>query len=348
MGKANIIFVTPSFQSFVKNDIIILQEYYNVTINHYPWQNKSLAPYYFILQFFSILKKILFVKYIIVSFGGYWSFWPSVLGKIFSKKVFIILHGTDCASIPEINYGSLRLPILKFICGISYKSAHCLLPVSESLANTELNFLPTLKNKKQGFQYHFPNLTTPFITINNGFLPESWPWGEPINRVPNSFLAVFSNEQYILKGGDLIFEIAAELPESIFFIAGMSKPKDMNNCPQNLIFLGRLSQFELSEWYRKSTFYFQLSLFEGFGCALCEAMLSGCIPIGSNVNNIPQIIADNGEILKIKRKKDLIELIKKIHKKKDLGDLSAKSRSHIIENYSIKLRKSKLLELLST
>lgn len=80
---------------------------------------------------------------------------------------------------------------------------------------------------------------------------------------------------------------------------------------KNLKFLGRLSQQELSHWYRKVTFYFQLSLFEGFGCALCEAMLSGCIPIGSNVNNIPQIIAKNGEILNVKCEKELVDLIKK-------------------------------------
>ena len=123
MNKAKVLFITPSFQSFVKNDISILQEYFNVTVNHYPWQNKALAPYYFTLQFFSILRNIMFVKYVIVSFGGYWSFWPSILGRLFSKKVFIILHGTDCASIPEINYGSLRLPLLKYICGISYKYA---------------------------------------------------------------------------------------------------------------------------------------------------------------------------------------------------------------------------------
>jgi glycosyltransferase involved in cell wall biosynthesis len=347
MNKFRVLFVTPSFQSFVKNDIDILQGHFKVTINHYPWQNKGLAPYYFFLQFFSVLKNILFVRFIIVSFGGYWSFWPSVLGKLFFKKVFIILHGTDCASLPEIKYGSLRISLLKFFCGISYRCANCLLPVSESLAKTKLTFLPELENKRQGFQYHFPGLNTPFETIYNGFDPAFWPWGEWEKRTPNSFLAVFSKEQYLLKGGDLIKEVAPVFPDFTFYIAGMSAAEDMENIPQNLKFLGKLKQEELSKWYQKTTYYFQLSIFEGFGCALCEAMLSGCIPIGSNVNHIPQIISGYGDILKEKNKEALVELIKKLNLKNNLMDLSKGARGHIIKNYSLKLRREKLLGVLS-
>ena len=48
---------------------------------------------------------------------------------------------------------------------------------------------------------------------------------------------------------------------------------------------------------------------EGFPNALCEAMLCGCIPIGSNVASIPHIIGDKGYILKQKNEILLQNLI---------------------------------------
>ena len=51
---------------------------------------------------------------------------------------------------------------------------------------------------------------------------------------------------------------------------------------------------KLRNYYSKSQFHFQLSMYEGFGLALCEAMLCRCIPIGSSVNmksNPPLLIS---------------------------------------------------------
>ena len=64
------------------------------------------------------------------------------------------------------------------------------------------------------------------------------------------------------------------------------------------IFLKENYPQELKILYNESKFYFQLSNTEGFGVALCEAMLCGCVPIVSDVNFLPSIVGNSGFVLK--------------------------------------------------
>lgn len=346
MAKQKILFVTPSLQSFVKNDINLLSNRFNVVVNTYDWRKKNLAPLFILLQFLSIIRTLPAVKFTIISFGGYWAFFPCLLGKLFGKPTYIILHGTDCASIPELNYGSLRIPLLKWVCKKSYQWATALFPVSKSLEYTKTDFFSKDAEIKNGFRHHFPRLTTTSFTIPNGFDPEYWKPEEQTQREENAFLAVFSAVQFVLKGGDLICEIAQRFPQCQFRIVGMDKPEGMEKLSSNVSFLGKLDRKTLRSYYSRSGFYFQLSVFEGFGCALCEAMLCGCIPIGSKVNEIPEIIGDAGLILPF-RNIDLLE--KLMQNALDLGnkpELRQISRARVISKYSLENRKKLLFSLL--
>ncbi|SEJ58117.1 Glycosyltransferase involved in cell wall bisynthesis [Cyclobacterium xiamenense] len=344
MKKKNLLFVTPFFPSFVRSDIQLLQETHAVRINRYPWQHKALAPLFFFLQFFSVLYHIFRTDAVLISFGGYWSVWPAVFGKLFRKKTLIILHGTDCASIPELGYGSLRIPLLKMACGLSYRYASDLVPVSESLAGTELDFDPAIRNRFQGIRHHFPAVTTPIHAVHNGFDPDAWPFEQVENKAPGSFLAVMSAAQYRLKGGDLIAAVAPSFPEYQFTIVGMDAPETTH--PVNLRFVGKVPQAALARLYRQNRYYLQLSSFEGFGCALAEAMLSGCIPIGSSVNHIPAIIGNNGFVLSKKDPGMLRQLILQLVNLTDPEKWALNARRHIIASYSLAFRKQELTQLL--
>ena len=67
------------------------------------------------------------------------------------------------------------------------------------------------------------------------------------------------------------------------------------------------------EVYNRHAFYLQMSMFEGFPNALCEAMQSGCIPIGSAVAAIPDIIGTTGYVLERKSADQLEALLAKAH-----------------------------------
>ena len=330
-------------QSFVKSDIRILSEYFRVQLINQTWGNKKLAPLNFIIQFFDMLFSIFGAKFILVNFGGYWAFWATIFGKVFSKNVFIITHGTDCASIPEINYGSLRISLLKRICDISYRKAKAIFPVSESLKETELLFDPVITSQKQGLLHHFPRLKTPIEVIYNGLDENLWTFPIDAKRIENSFLTVMSASQFKLKGGDLILEIAKIYPSCSFYFAGLQGSEITFESSDNVHFLGFLSPEELKNWYQKSEFYFQLSSFEGFGCALCEAMLCGAIPIGSDTNHIPRIVGDSGFILTNKSLEAAIPIIDIALNAPNKDLLSINSRRHIQANYSLARREKKLI-----
>jgi glycosyltransferase involved in cell wall biosynthesis len=82
-------------------------------------------------------------------------------------------------------------------------------------------------------------------------------------------------------------------------------------------------------------------MFEGMPSTICEAMLCECIPIGSNVNGIPNIIGDTGIVINNKDISETVNAIKLASKSQAFS--GKKSRERIIKNFSLQSRKTKLL-----
>lgn len=347
MSRKNIIiYVTPSLPPFVKNDIGVLEEKFRVITNLYNWKNKPLVIFFMLHQLFFFLSKASNAKAIIISFGGLWSVIPSIVGRITGTPVFIILNGTDCASIPDLKYGSLRKNIIRTACKISYRWCKVLLPVSESLVKVKNTYYADDAFSFQGFRHFFPDLKTKHQTIYNGIDPDFWEKPTNLKKQDGSFIAVFNQQQFILKGGDLIHKLALRFPELEFTIVGCNQPEGLEPIPDNLKFSGRLTPEKLREAYGKAQFHFQLSIFEGFGFALCEAMLCECIPIVSSVNMLPEIAGESGFVIE-KRDVNLLEnTIRKALNVKNYDELGKVARQHIVNNFSLKLRKNKLLAIL--
>jgi glycosyltransferase involved in cell wall biosynthesis len=65
------------------------------------------------------------------------------------------------------------------------------------------------------------------------------------------------------------------------------------NLDKNVIFTGPITHTSLPSFYSTADIYIGPSLTEGFGLTFVEAAFSGCIPIGTNVGGIPDIIQNN-------------------------------------------------------
>lgn len=331
--------------SFISLDKKILSEKFKVIENTYDWEKKYKLPLYLVMQFFFLMKNIRKIDYIVVSFGGYWSLLPSLLGYLFRKPTLIIVHGTDCAGFKEIDYGNLRKPILSAVLKASYKFATRLLPVSESLIYTNNEYFSKNKEIKQGIKYFFPKLKTQWTVISNAVDQKKWQIHSKSNRAKNRFITVMGDSQFIRKGGDLIIEAAIEYPQFEFIFIGIKKPNTINYIPENVQFLGRMNSNELMTYYNQSKFYLQLSNFEGFGVALCEAMLCGCIPIVSKVNDMPNIVKDTGYILELNDSDKLFKLLDRVTSEAN-NELGQKARLSIVNNYSLMKRKNALFQAL--
>lgn len=339
--RKKVLLIIPFINQFIQKDIDFLESEFSLTISNQNWKIKPLVPLFLIYQLFQMIFKVPSTDKVIIQFGGFWSLLPSIVGRLFKKPVAIILHGTDCASIPNLNYGSLRKKLLKRICQISYKKASILFPVSDSLIQSKNEYNSSYSN--QGIKYHFPNLNTPFLVIPNGLDETFWNCESSSIKDENKCIAVFTKSQFYLKGGDLIIELAKHFPEIKFQIVGIDDNDNLHSAPDNVAFSGRLNHIELRKAYREAQFHFQLSLFEGFGLSLCEAMLCECIPIGSSVNMIPQIIGDTGFILNQKKIDLLIDIMKKAIATTNKEDLGKKARQRIVENFNESIRRELLI-----
>lgn len=288
-----------------------------------------------------------FWKYDIIMsrFVGYHTLIPFCISTIFGKKTVAILGGTGCHLFPEIDYGSLRRLPLSAFTYYSIKVADLLLPVHESLMLHKYTYLKTTFIN-QGIFGLKPNLSQKeYKVIHNGFDYNKFV-DLGMKRESKSFITIVSNlnsVNYKLKGIDLIVELANDRPDLKFYIIGsVNYEFDYSS---NITFLGRMGQKDLVHALNTKQFYMQLSMAEGFPNALCESMLCGCIPIGSDVFSIPEIIDDNGIVLK---SKDALELSSEIDVllNKDLEKLRENVRKRIIGNYSLDLRKSEFIKAL--
>ena len=339
MKQDKVLMMYVGFATFVRRDIEILEGTYIVDKYHFNTSKKYLLPYAFVKQFFSLIFNMKKYKKVIIQSSGYVSFLPVIFSKLFKVPVIIIAIGTDCAKLPEIHYGAHTKPILSWFSSFSFKYASLILPVHKSLEKSEYSYID-VKYKQQGISAFVPSIKTPIIEMVNGYDTEKWKITES-NRIENSFLTVtyaLDEIGHYRKGIDLIVFLANTFPEYKFTIVGKVFFKD--TCPKNLELINNIPQNELLAIYNSHKYYLQLSVFEGFPNALCEAMLCGCIPIGSNVAGIPDIIGKQGYILKKKNERELTEIIQYLTNNKILPK---NVRNQIVTNFSLQRRVDEFL-----
>lgn len=348
MKKEGILFVYTRKSSFVKKDIEILNKTYQVYTFEFNQPGKYLLPITFLKQILFLLFRSDQFSRIIIQFGGYHSFVPVLLKNLLRKKVFIIAGGVDCVSYPELNYGYMHQQPISWFTKYSFRHCELILPKHHSLIASEdyYNYTPPVK---QGLKNHIRNFDTPFQEIPNGFDGELFR-SVFDQKIPATFVTVAAGlevrKNFILKGIDLIFEVAERFPHASFHIVGGDKIDKSNPIPSNILLLSNMEPHELILTYSKYRFYLQLSISEGFPNSLCEAMLCECIPIGSAVGAIPDIIGDTGYILAQKKMETLVQIIEKALNEPQSKAGEKKARNRIIEKYPIEKRARMLLESL--
>ncbi len=344
-----LIYIYPQKSSFINTDVAFLSKHYEVKTQDLEWSNPKKLVLNWFLQKLFLLKNIRNCKAVIISFAGYFSLIPVIFGKIFGVKTLLILNGTDCVSFPEYNYGSLRKPLLKIFIKYSQKWTTKLLPVDSSLIYQGHSFDENVKIKKQGVKAFFPDIKTPFLVIPNGFDTQFWNFKNTISKRKGFIMVVSTSNKStaIFKGVDLILEIAKNYPNQKFTIVGLSKKVQQQfEKTDNIRFYSFVEKEVLRELYCKHQFYMQLSVNEGFGCALSEAMLCGCVPIVANSGALPNVAGKSAFKINHRTFENAKKVINKIlnlsESEKEI--LADDSRKHILTNFDIKKREELFLK----
>jgi glycosyltransferase involved in cell wall biosynthesis len=113
--------------------------------------------------------------------------------------------------------------------------------------------------------------------------------------------------------------------------------------PPNVEFTGWLADEELHALYRRAAVYVQASRHEGFGLAVAEAMLAGCVPVVMNVTAMPEVVGDAGVLIESQRPEDVAAGVRRAL---DLGpEANRSARERILEAFPMETRRDGILRV---
>lgn len=352
MKRKKVLLVYPNYSSFVKTDFEILSSEFEVTRYHFQPVKGALRTLRELMkQFVFLLFNLRKFNFVFIWFADTHAFGPVLFGNLLKIKSAVVIGGFDAVSLPEIKYGLYcSNQIRQFLGKYAVKHASYLLPVDESLIeNTNYFADPAGKGLPVGVKKFVPGIKGKIVVVPTGYDTDFWQPTKGVVRKKSvvTVAAITNWQRWYLKGCDFLSQIASKMPETEFYIYGISNSmfEELQKIalPDNLYLNGLVSTEKLPAIYSAHQIYAQLSLSEGLPNVLCEAILCGCIPIGSNVNGIPRVINEEKLIV---YKKDVEEAVKVIHRAFS-SDFSytSKNKDQIIETLSLKSRAETLQNL---
>ena len=252
--------------------------------------------------------------------------WVPILVKKIYKKPLIIRTGYDMLDFAKQDRKPFYIIYLyKILTKFAIKNCNY--------------FTVTNRTDLERFKTNYPKYEHKFLLRQNWV--EVTEFKELNNRYNNRILAVGrlvmqKNFSYLISEfknskNYIEIDIVGSGPEKDELSAQAKK----QNVNVNL--LGNYKNDELLNLYQKYKFFISTSLFEGNPKSLLEAMGSGCVVIGSNIDNHNEIISDgkNGYLFEIKNSQLLNKFDLVSHNDEVLSQVSKEAHFFIKDNFSL-------------
>jgi glycosyltransferase involved in cell wall biosynthesis len=323
VSRKRILFVHNSKASFVAIDREILAERYEVEDLCQPgrWPNPI-----------KVVGGVLRADLVFGWFASWHTFFPITLAWLLRKPSVMIVGGFDTANMPDIGYGYQQ-------GGLRRAASRWIMRRARRLAtNSEYSLSEIERNTP---------ISPARVTVIHHGVPD--PFGaEPGPKEREALTVGAINQNTLVQKGQIPFvEAARLLPDVTFTLAGKwldgSVEELRARAADNLAFTGWLSDDELHAAYRRARVYVQASRHEGFGLAVAEAMLAGCVPVVMNVTAMPEVVGDAGVLIE---SQDPAEVAEGVRRALELGPgAAARARERILTAFPMESRRDGILRV---
>ena len=318
--RDRILFAISGRWSFIEIDRAILEERWDLREWHQPGRVPDL---------FRLPGAVLGADLVFGWFASWHSFLPIVLAWITRRPSVLIVGGFDTADMPWIGYGFQQGGLRRWASRFIMRRATRLVTNSfysreEITANTGI---PADR----------------ITVIHHGIPDEFGDLSSEERREPVALtVGHLATETLEQKGHRPFVDAAALVPEVQFVFVGRwlddSIERLRERAGPNVVFTGFISDEERDDWYRRAWCYVQASHHEGFGMAVAEAMLAGCVPVVVNTTAMPEVVGDTGILIESPEPEALAEGVRRAL---ELGPESRRrARDRILAEFPVENRRT--------
>ena len=278
-----VLFVHSRKASFVAIDREILAHEYEVEDLYQPGRVPNPAK---------VLAAVWRADLVFGWFASWHTFLPITLAWLLRKPSVQIVGGFDTANMPDIGYGYQQ-------GGLRRQASRWIMRRAGRLVtNSNYSRLEIAANT--------PIPPERVTVIHHGVPDPFGPLDERREREPLALtVGHLTRSTLVQKGHRPFVEAAPHLPEVRFVLAGKWHDDAVEELRRlatpNVEFTGWLSDEELEALYRRASVYVQASRHEGFGLAVAEAMLGGCVPVVMDVTAMPEVVDGAGVLISSQR-----------------------------------------------
>ena len=314
--KKKILFLSAYKSPFVVNDFEILQKQFTV-------KNLNLSCKGTFLYFLLILKEILWADLVYCWFADFAAYLSTKIVRFFNKEIIVVVGGYEVSDLPD--YGGLTNKNRALRLKYTLNNATKVITISD-FSKAEIETL---------------NLDINLQKINIGV-----EFQDNLTQKKNTILTVGSatKSHYKLKGLDTFVRVSLEFPDYEFIIIGKYDEEikeELIKLNPKIKLTGKLEHSRLMDLMKEAKVYCQLSQRESFGLSVLESMNLGCIPVVTKVGALPELVENieyHCEYGDVDSTKIAIQKAIKTEQKEKLIE-------HVKENYTLKQREEKLIEL---
>jgi glycosyltransferase involved in cell wall biosynthesis len=323
VSRERILFVHSRKASFVAIDREILAERYEVEDLYQPgrWPNPL-----------KVVRGVLRADLVFGWFASWHTFSPITLAWLLRKPSVMIVGGFDTAKMPDIGYGYQQ-------GGLRRAASRWIVRRASRLAtNSEYSVSELERNAE---------IPPERVTVIHHGVPDLF--GEEPGAKEREALTVGAiDHTTLVQKGQLPFvEAARLLPDVRFTFAGRWLDDSVDElrarAGENVGFTGWLSDEDLHAAYRRAAVYVQASRHEGFGLAVAEAMLAGCVPVVMNVTAMPEVVGDAGVFIESQDPDDVADGVRRALAAGP--DAARRARERILTAFPMERRRDGILRV---